>query len=108
MIEQELKVASKPVSLWLAIIFSFASFLVSFGLIVSSHGVTSSNYIVLFDHAGAFFEFIAEAIGFSFGLPLIHVGIASCFKSKRNKNTRRYIFIGWGIAIIIINIISQK
>ena len=108
MTDQATTKLEKVVPLWLAIFLACTSFLVSFSFIVSKHGVKPSNFMVLFDHPGAFSELAAEAMGYSFVFPLIHLGIASCFKSKRNSNSRRSIFIGWAILLIILNFVSAR
>lgn len=45
---------------------------------------------------------IGESLSGLIAAPLIHIMIASIWKSKRNKRTRRNIFFGWALALAII------
>ena len=45
---------------------------------------------------------IGESLSGLIVAPLIHIMIASIWKSKRNKRTRRNIFFGWALALAII------
>lgn len=94
------KIPKKQTSLRLAIILSLISYMVAFcAMFYEDNGVVFS--MVLFDHPAAFSQYLAEALGGSLLLPIVHVGIASFFKSKRNPSSRRNIFIGWSIVIIL-------
>lgn len=64
----------------------------------------AENLPKLANNLEAFFEYAAQAAGGTAILPLIHVLIASIFKSKRNSFTRRKIFIGWSIFIIVLQL----
>jgi|AntDeeMinimDraft_5_1070356.scaffolds.fasta_scaffold10606_3 hypothetical protein len=98
------KIPIKQTSLPLAIILALAAYLVTFcTMFYQDYGVIFSA--VLFDHPAAFSEYLAGALGGSLIFPVIHVGIASFFKSKRNPSSRRNIFIGWSIAIIFIQLV---
>ena len=101
-IDQETsKIPHKITSLPLAIILFLASYLMVFATqFYETHGVYFS--IVLFDHPQAFTEIAAGVLGYSSGAPIIHVGIASIFKSKRNPSARRNIFIGWSVVMILV------
>lgn len=92
-------------SLSLAASLSFISYLVAFcTMFYEDYGMVFST--ALFDHPAAFSEFLAKAFGGSILFPIVHVGVASCFKTKRNPSSRRNIFIGWAIAIIIIQLLT--
>lgn len=106
MAEEEIKSTLKLAPLWLTLVISLISLIASFLFIASAMGVNTSNFDVLFDHTVILGDFIAQAIGRSFGLPLVHLAISSFFKSQRNKKTRRLIFIGWGVVIVLLNIIQ--
>ncbi len=98
--------AVTPVPLSWAVACAVISFSISLIIILKKLGVNLENFTALVGHPAAFSEFIAEAIGVSFGLPVIHVALASIFESMRNSNTRRKIFIGWAIVVVIANFIS--
>ena len=101
-IDQETsKIPQKITSLPLAIILFLVSYLMVFATqFYETHGVYFS--MVLFNHTQGFVEIAANVLGYSAGLPIIHVGIASIFKSKRNPSTRRNIFIGWSVIMILV------
>ncbi len=98
--------SAKHTSLALAITISLASFLFAFVQTwVHHHGLgTLSRIDTAFSHPGALGELIAEAFGASLFFPTVHVGVASLFKSMRNPSSRRRIFIGWGIFIILLGV----
>lgn len=90
----------------LAVVFSVISFFVALQTTLEKNVYLHlSDLGLLMDHPAVLREFIAEALGYSFGLPVIHVLLASCFKSMRNSSTRRKIFIGWAIVVITINLV---
>ena len=68
--------------------------------------VSLSKFHLAFGHPQALFELMAEAAGASLVFPLLHIGVASISKHKRNSSTRRRIFIGWSIVILILGTIS--
>ncbi len=45
---------------------------------------------------------IVETLGSVLVFPLIHIAIASIWKSKRNRCTRRNILFGWAVVIVIV------
>ncbi|MDG1708358.1 MAG: hypothetical protein P8H03_06330 [Emcibacteraceae bacterium] len=49
---------------------------------------------------------LAEAFGGSLLFPTIHVAIASFWKSKRNRKTRRKVFFNWSIVTIILQSVA--
>ena len=98
---QETTVTPFPLS-W-AVLCAVISFSISLIAILQHSGVNLVNLSVLADYPQAFSEYIAETIGYSFGLPVIHIALASFLKSMRNSNTRRKIFIGWAIVVVIAN-----
>lgn len=101
----EQKEASKQqTSLMLAVIFALSAYAMTFfAWFYQDHGVLFSS--VVFDHPAALSEYLAAALGGSLIFPIVHVGVASFFKSKRNPGSRRNIFIGWSVAIIVIRIL---
>jgi hypothetical protein len=60
----------------------------------------------LLGHKGALGEFIAEGFGASLLAPLIHIGLASFFKSKRNSRTRWKILLGWSVFVLLLNLVQ--
>ena len=88
-----------------AVVCAVISFSVSLVFILRSLGATLSDVSVLTSNPQIISEPIAEAIGYSFGLPLLHVALVSFFKSMRNRSARRKIFIGWAIVVIIANFV---
>ncbi|MCU8092601.1 hypothetical protein L5M18_13650 [Shewanella sp. SM20] len=99
------EIPKKQTSLRLAIILSLISYIVAFcTMFYEDNGVFFST--VLFDHPAAFSQYLAEAFGGALLFPIVHVGIASFFKSKRNPSSRRNIFIGWSIVIIGVVLIQ--
>lgn len=102
-LEQE-EASNKQTPLMLAVILSLSAYAVTFfAWFYEDHGVLFSS--VVFDHPAALSEYLAGALGGSLIFPIVHVGVASFFKSKRNPSSRRNIFIGWSIAIIVIRIL---
>lgn len=89
----------------LALIISLISFVLIFcSTLYENHGVFFTP--LLFEHPDAFAEYLAQAFGGAWLFPLLHVGLASIFKSKRNSSSRRNIFIGWSVLIIFVTIAS--
>lgn len=95
----------KSTSLALAIILSLISFLMVF-ITTVKHDFGASPVIDIVKVPVLFQSYLSSAFGGSLFMPLIHVGIASLFKSKRNSSTRRRIFIGWAIVIIVLQIVQ--
>lgn len=91
----------KPTSLALAVVLSLISFTVVF-LASVKQDFSASPVIDIVREPVLFQSYISRAIGGSIFIPIIHIGIASFFKSKRNSSTRRRIFIGWAIFIIAV------
>ena len=91
----------KPTSLALAIVLSMISFCIVFYASVK-HDFSALPVFDIVREPVLFQSYISRAIGGSIFIPLIHMGIASFFKSKRNSSTRRRIFIGWAIVIISV------
>ncbi|PWY44446.1 hypothetical protein [Pseudomonas sp. RW405] len=91
----------KPASLSLAIVLSAISFCVVFYATVK-HDFSASPVMNIVREPVLFQSYISRAIGGSIFIPLIHMGIASFFKSKRNSSTRRRIFTAWAIVIITV------
>lgn len=97
-----------PTSLALAITLSLASFLLAFVQTwIHSFGPETLPKIgTALSHPSALSGLIAESLGASFLAPLVHLAIASFFKSKRNPSSRRRIFIGWSLVIIAVGVLS--
>ena len=94
----------KQTSLALAIVFSMISFVVAFYITsYKEHGMII--FAVLFENPRLFFDYFARAFGGALLFPILHVTIASFFKSKRNPSSRRNIFIGWSMIVIILQLI---
>jgi len=55
-------------------------------------------------HGAALSEFIAAAIGAIFVFPLIHMALASIFKSQRNSRSRWKILLGWSVFLLILKL----
>lgn len=95
----------KRVSLTLAIgllvISTALTFVAFFG---RDHGLTNLPKIV--KDPEFFQHYIMQAIGGSLGLPTINVLLASVFKFKRNSFTRRQIYIGWALMLIVLEAIA--
>lgn len=98
----------KETSLALAVSLSLSTWVFQFVIVWRENfGLeTLPRIAATVDHPMALAELVAEAAGASIALPLIHVAIASIFKSKRNRNTRRRIFIGWSAFILLIGVAS--
>lgn len=95
----------KPTSLALAIVLSLISYAMVFVTTVK-HDFGASPVMDIVKEPVLFQNYLSSAFGGSVFVALIHVGIASLFKSKRNSSTRRRIFIGWAIVIIAMEIIK--
>ena len=95
----------KPTSLALAIVLSLISFAMVFFVTVK-HDFGASPVMDIVKEPVLFQSYISRAFGGSVFIAVIHVAIASLFKSKRNSSTRRRIFIGWAIAIILLQIVQ--
>lgn len=91
----------KPTSLALAIVLSLISFTVVF-LANVKQDFSASPVMDIVREPVLFQAYISSAIGGSIFIPIIHIGIASFFTSKRNSSTRRRIFIGWAVLIIAV------
>lgn len=92
--------SSKPMSLVLGVM-AFA-FVASF-IVTSLRRYGGFNYV---GHATVLSDAIFEAIGAVLILPLIHLAIASLWRAKRNSRSRRNIFLGWGVAVGIIQLFN--
>lgn len=95
----------KTISLALAIVLSLITFVTVF-ITTVKHGFGASPVMDILKENVLFQSYLSSAFGGSVFIPLIHVGIASFFKSKRNSSTRRRIFIGWAIVIIVLQIVQ--
>ncbi len=90
-----LGVEKKPKPIVLVLGIQLLAFVVSFFL-TSIREYGGFGY---FEHELLVQDVIAQSIGAVFVFPLLHVAIASFCKSKRNKVSRRNIFLGWAVAV---------
>jgi amino acid transporter len=97
------------VSLIAAIVMSLISYVAGFIHMLSQAGDNpnlgldiETKLSVLPNHPETAILIMTQAAVFCFMLPIFHVLIASIFRSKRNKNVRRKIFIGWAILILCL------
>ena len=95
----------KTTSLALAIVLSLISFVMVF-ITTVKHDFGASPVMDIVKEPVLFQSYLSSAFGGSVFIALIHIGIASFFKSKRNSSTRRQIFIGWAIVIILLQIVQ--
>lgn len=95
----------KPTSLTLAVVLSLISFAIVF-ITTVKHDFGASPVMDIVREPILFQSYISRAFGGSVFIAVIHVAIASLFKSKRNSSTRRRIFIGWAIVIILLQILQ--
>lgn len=96
--------SKKQTSLALAIVLSLISFIWAFYITsFKEHGMII--FSVLFDNPRLFVIELSRAFGGSLLIPTVHAAIASLFKSKPNPSSRRNIFIGWSILVIILQLI---
>lgn len=93
------------VSLGLAVALTIISVVVVFVAFVGKdYGF--HNISKIFGYPELFRDYIAQAIGASVFLPAINVAIISVFKTKRNPSTRRRVFIGWSLVIIVVQLLT--
>ena len=90
----------KPMPLVLGALI--VSFVVSF-IVISLRKYGGFNY---FGHTTVLSNAVVEAVGAAFVLPLIHLAIASLWKTKRNSRSRRNVFFGWGVAVGIMQLLN--
>lgn len=97
--------SEKRTSLALAVILSLASLSIAFvrSWVDSFGWQTLSKMATVLGHPSVLSELVVEAAGASLFFPAVHVAIASLFKSKRNPSSRRRIFIGWGLLLILLS-----
>ena len=90
----------KPKSVSLVLGAQAFAFVASF-VITSLREYGGFNY---FEYSTLVQDVIAQSIGAVFFFPIIHMGIASIWESKRNKLTRRNIFFGWAVAVGLLQL----
>lgn len=86
-----------------ALAWAMASLIITF--LVNWHrdfGISKLDFSILFRHGQATSELVAAAAGASLAFPTLQVAIASVFRSKRNAFSRRRIYIGWAVAMILL------
>ena len=95
-------VPARPTSLALAVAVSLLSLAATFlAWYHKDFGIPNLSRLV--DHPAVAWQLLITAAGGSFGLPLIHLAVASLFKSRRNPSARRNIFIGWGSFVVLLH-----
>lgn len=102
--EQEFQV-KKPFPFFMVFIVWFLALIITIYK-VSLQEYGGFNYL---DSSLIIQDVIAQSLGAVIIAPLLHIAIASIWKSKRNSRTRRNIFLGWSIFSILgtLNLIYQ-
>lgn len=100
-LQEQPKSVSLKLATGLSVISAVLVFIAFFG---KDNGLANLPKIV--EYPKVFQYYILQAVGGSLGLPTLNVLIASAFKSKRNSSTRRRIYIGWALAVIIVELIA--
>lgn len=62
---------------------------------------------VLAEHPSAVTQYLAEALGMTLPLPLVHLAVSSFFKRMRNPTSRRKIFMGWSVFSILAALLAS-
>ena len=95
--------AKSPPSFWLVLtVFMTAVVFIANKLIEESTGVyplfsLATSLPLLAEHPSAVTQYLAEAVGMTLPLPLVHLAVSSFFKGMRNPTSRRRIFMGWSV-----------
>jgi len=80
-------------------------------LVITVYKVSTQEYggFNYFDSSIIIQDVIAQSLGAVIIAPLLHIAIASIWKTKRNSRTRRNIFFGWSLFSVIatLNLIFQ-
>jgi hypothetical protein len=99
--------AKNPSPFWLALTgFMAALVFTTNNLIGENTGVSplfslATSLPVLAKNLSAVTQYLAEALGTTLPLPLVHLAVLSFFKSMRNPTSRRRIFMGWPVVSIL-------
>lgn len=107
-------VATKnPPPFWLALtVFMAALVFTANKLIGESTGVSpmfslATSLPVLAKNPSAVTQYLAEALGMTLPLPLVHLAVSSFFKRMRNPTSRRRIFMGWSAFSIVAALLTS-
>lgn len=74
----------------------------SFAVTVTVNSFNQYGGFTYFKYPLLIYVMIGESISGLIIFPLIHIAIASIWKSKRNKRTRRNVFFGWALVTAAI------
>jgi hypothetical protein len=105
--------AKNPPSFWLVLtVFTTAVVFTANKLIGDNTGVSplfslATSLPVLAKNPSAVTQYLAEAVGMTLPLPLLHLAVSSFFKSMRNPTSRRKIFMGWSAFSILAVILGS-
>lgn len=107
-------VASKnPPPFWLPLTMFMAALVFTANkLIGESTGVSplfslATSLPALAEHPSAVTQYLAEALGMTLPLPLVHLAVSSFFKRMRNPTSRRRIFMGWSVFSIFAALLAS-
>lgn len=105
--------AKNPPPFWLALtVFMAAVVFTANKLIGESTGVSplfslATSLPVLAKNPSAVTQYLAEALGMTLPLPLVHLAVSSFFKRMRNPTSRRRIFMGWSVFSIVAALLAS-
>ena len=105
--------AKTPPPFWLALtVFMSAVVFTANKLIGENTGVSplfslATSLPALAKNPSAVTQYLAEAVGMTLPLPLVHLAVSSLFKSMRNPTSRRRIFMGWSAFSILVVILGS-
>lgn len=80
----------------------FGMVALSFVVTVIANSLNNYGGFNYFDSPVLVYIMVGESLSGLILFPLMHIAIASIWKSKRNKRTRRNVFFGWALATAII------
>lgn len=93
-------VKKSSIPLIIPTLFFTAAFLLGMTVTIAAH---NSTWAYVMNHPNIWPEVIGK--GFGTGgllLPIVHLIIASFFKSQRNATARRKIILGWSIVLLVL------
>lgn len=105
--------AKNPPPFWLALTMFMAALVFTANkLIGESTGVSplfslATSLPVLAKNPSAVTQYLAEALGMTLPLPLVHLAVSSFFKRMRNPTSRRRIFMGWSVFSIVAALLAS-
>lgn len=100
-LQEQPKSASLKLAVGLTFVSAFLLFIAFFG---KDLGLANLPKIVRYPEL--FQHYILQSVGGSLAFPTLNVLLVSAFKSKRNPSTRRRIFIGWAMIVIVVETIA--